>query len=148
MAPAGKSAAPRKTLDAIRDATGASEDDISAMLAECNYDVNEATAKLIESEPARPNVNPPAPRRRPPAIRRRQPRSRALRPPTDPFSQVVSKKDKRQQVRARSHLLHPHAAARWRDGSARRAAIAALRLPRHGLGPGRAWWVLPFSRNY
>ena len=52
MAPAGKSgAAPRKTLDAIRDATGASEDDISAMLAECNYDVNEATAKLIESEP-------------------------------------------------------------------------------------------------
>ena len=54
MAPAGKSgAAPRKTMDAIRDATGASEDDISAMLAECNYDVNEATAKLIESEPAR-----------------------------------------------------------------------------------------------
>jgi hypothetical protein len=89
MAPAGKSgAAPRKTLDAIRDATGASEDDISAMLAECNYDVNEATAKLIESEPAplylaaRPNVNPPAPRRR----RGHDPAPAALltRPPTPP----------------------------------------------------------------
>ena len=41
---------PRKIVDAIKDATGASEEDISAMLAECNYDVNEATTRLIDSE--------------------------------------------------------------------------------------------------
>ena len=49
---AGKSfpVPPRKIVDAIKDATGASEEDISAMLAECNYDVNEATTRLVESE--------------------------------------------------------------------------------------------------
>jgi hypothetical protein len=58
--PAAKSAAPpppKKILEAIRDATGANDDEISAMLAECNYDVNEATSRLIDSErpqPARP----------------------------------------------------------------------------------------------
>jgi NACalpha-BTF3-like transcription factor len=39
----------KKTLDAIKEATGASEEDISAMLSECGNDVNEATARLIES---------------------------------------------------------------------------------------------------
>lgn len=41
---------PKKIIDTIREATGASDEDISAMLAECNYDVNEATARLIDSE--------------------------------------------------------------------------------------------------
>jgi hypothetical protein len=44
--------APKKSLDAIKEATGATDDEIAAMLAECNYDANEATARLIESEPA------------------------------------------------------------------------------------------------
>ena len=45
-----KSAPPKKIVEAIREATGASDDDISAMLAECNYDVNEATSRLIDSK--------------------------------------------------------------------------------------------------
>jgi len=45
-----KSAPPKKIVEAIREATGASDDDISAILAECNYDVNEATSRLIDSK--------------------------------------------------------------------------------------------------
>ena len=44
------STAPVDILKEIKAATGASEDDISSMLAECNYDVNEATSRLIDSE--------------------------------------------------------------------------------------------------
>jgi hypothetical protein len=44
-----KAVPPKKILDTIRDATGASDEDITAMLVECNYDVNEATTRLIES---------------------------------------------------------------------------------------------------
>lgn len=56
MAPArtaesGKKHPPAKAVVfAIKEATGATEDEISAMLAECNYDVNEATTRLIDSE--------------------------------------------------------------------------------------------------
>ena len=49
-APKTAAAPTRKIVDAIREATGASDEDISAMLAECNYDVNEATSRLIDSE--------------------------------------------------------------------------------------------------
>jgi NACalpha-BTF3-like transcription factor len=47
---AGAPAPPKKIIEAIKEATGASEDDISAMLAECNYDANEATSRLVESK--------------------------------------------------------------------------------------------------
>lgn len=41
---------PKKVIEAIREATGANEEDVKAVLAECNYDVNEATNRLIDSE--------------------------------------------------------------------------------------------------
>jgi len=43
------SASSKKILDAIREATGASDEDIQMVLKECNGDVNEATARLIDS---------------------------------------------------------------------------------------------------
>lgn len=43
------SASSKKILDAIREATGASNEDIQMVLKECNGDVNEATARLIDS---------------------------------------------------------------------------------------------------
>lgn len=43
------SASSKKILDAIREATGASVEDIQMALKECNGDVNEATARLIDS---------------------------------------------------------------------------------------------------
>lgn len=43
------SAPSKQIVDAIREATGASDEDISVVLAECNYDVNEATTRLINS---------------------------------------------------------------------------------------------------
>jgi len=39
----------KKIVETIREATGASDEDIKAVLAECNNDVNEATTKLIDS---------------------------------------------------------------------------------------------------
>ncbi|WPT10943.1 hypothetical protein PSENEW3n2_00002115 [Picochlorum sp. SENEW3] len=54
---------PKKIIDTIREATGASDEDIKSVLEECNNDVNEATARLIDN----------------------------------PFSKVVSKKDKRKE---------------------------------------------------
>lgn len=39
----------RKLVDTIKEATGASEEDVTAMLAECGGDADEATARLIES---------------------------------------------------------------------------------------------------
>jgi hypothetical protein len=44
-----KTAASRKVLENIKEVTGASEEDICAMLQLCNGDVNEATTKLLES---------------------------------------------------------------------------------------------------
>jgi len=44
-----KMAASRKVLDAMKEATGASEEDICVMLQLCNGDANEATEKLLES---------------------------------------------------------------------------------------------------
>lgn len=44
-----KLAASQKIVAMIREATGASDEDINLMLEECNYDVNEATTRLIES---------------------------------------------------------------------------------------------------
>jgi hypothetical protein len=38
-----------KIIAAIREATGASVEDIQMVLKECNHDVNEATARLIDS---------------------------------------------------------------------------------------------------
>ena len=40
----------RRVLEAIREATGAADEDIRQTLAECNNDVNEATSRLIDSE--------------------------------------------------------------------------------------------------
>lgn len=40
----------RKVIDTIKEATGASEDDVLVALEECGGDANEATARLIESE--------------------------------------------------------------------------------------------------
>ena len=62
---------PKKIVDTIREATGASDEDISAMLAECNYDVNEATSRLIDSEcgPQIPSHHPAlAAAREPPTL--------------------------------------------------------------------------------
>ena len=39
----------KKIIDTIREATGASDEDIKSVLEECNNDVNEATARLIDS---------------------------------------------------------------------------------------------------
>ncbi|KAK9906517.1 hypothetical protein WJX75_003232 [Coccomyxa subellipsoidea] len=39
----------RKTIETIKDATGASEEDIMVMLLECNNDVNETTSRLIDN---------------------------------------------------------------------------------------------------
>jgi hypothetical protein len=39
----------RKILDNIREATGASEEDVVAMLSICSGDANEATTRLLES---------------------------------------------------------------------------------------------------
>lgn len=41
----------RKMIETIREATGATEDDIRVMLFECNYDANETTSRLIDSKP-------------------------------------------------------------------------------------------------
>lgn len=40
---------PKKIIETIREATGATDEDIKMVLAECNNDVNEATARLIDS---------------------------------------------------------------------------------------------------
>ncbi|CAL8462329.1 g1862 [Coccomyxa elongata] len=39
----------RKTIETIKDATGASEEDIMVMLLECNNDINETTSRLIDN---------------------------------------------------------------------------------------------------
>lgn len=38
----------KKIIETIRDVTGASDDDISCMLVECNYDVNDTVNRLID----------------------------------------------------------------------------------------------------
>jgi translation elongation factor EF-Ts len=45
----GSKIPPKKIIETIREATGASDEDIKAVLAECNNDVNEATTRLIDS---------------------------------------------------------------------------------------------------
>ena len=40
----------RKMIETIREATGATEDDIRVMLFECNFDANETTSRLIDSK--------------------------------------------------------------------------------------------------
>lgn len=42
----------RKIIDTIKEATGASEEDVILVLEECGGDANEATSRLIESEEA------------------------------------------------------------------------------------------------
>lgn len=44
------SVASKRILENIKEATGASEDDVVAMLQICNGDANEATERLLESE--------------------------------------------------------------------------------------------------
>jgi hypothetical protein len=41
---------PKKVLEMMKEATGASEEDICVMLQLCNGDANEATEKLLESK--------------------------------------------------------------------------------------------------
>lgn len=43
------SLASKQMIDRIKEATGQSEEDITTMLMECNYDVNETIVALIES---------------------------------------------------------------------------------------------------
>lgn len=43
--------APKKVLEMMKEATGASDEDICVMLQLCGGDANEATEKLLESEP-------------------------------------------------------------------------------------------------
>ncbi len=50
MSKAGRDKAARALIERIRDASGASEDVITHVLEECNYDANEAVARLIECE--------------------------------------------------------------------------------------------------
>lgn len=40
----------KEVIERIKEATGASEEDVTAMLKECNYDVNDTTNKLIDSK--------------------------------------------------------------------------------------------------
>ena len=40
----------RKMIETIKEATGATEEDVKVMLFECNYDANETTSRLIDSE--------------------------------------------------------------------------------------------------
>lgn len=40
----------RKMIETIKEATGATEEDIRVMLFECNYDANETTSRLIDSK--------------------------------------------------------------------------------------------------
>jgi len=47
---ASRDVAPKKVLEMMKEATGASEEDICVMLQLCNGDANEATEKLLESE--------------------------------------------------------------------------------------------------
>jgi hypothetical protein len=42
--------APRRVLDMMKEATGASDEDICVMLHLCGGDANEATTKLLESK--------------------------------------------------------------------------------------------------
>lgn len=52
----GKEGADRKMIETIREATGATEDDIRVMLEECNFDANETTSRLIDSTLSDPDV--------------------------------------------------------------------------------------------
>jgi hypothetical protein len=45
-----KGVAPKKVLEMMKEATGASDEDICVMLQLCGGDANEATEKLLESE--------------------------------------------------------------------------------------------------
>jgi len=49
-APASNAVAPRRVLEMMKEATGASDEDICVMLQLCGGDANEATEKLLESE--------------------------------------------------------------------------------------------------
>jgi NACalpha-BTF3-like transcription factor len=49
MAGTSKVSQSKRILETIREATGASDEDIQMVLKECNNDVNEATARLIDS---------------------------------------------------------------------------------------------------
>lgn len=86
-AASGGAVAPKRVLEMMKEATGASDEDICTMLQLCGGDANEAVAKLLESEPgahsdgggrwgpaARPQraITPPGAARRapPPGARR------------------------------------------------------------------------------
>lgn len=45
----GKEDLQERKVELIREATGAADEDIRLMLAECNNDVNETTSRLIDS---------------------------------------------------------------------------------------------------
>lgn len=40
----------KSVIEIVREATGASEEDVTHTLEECNYDVNQATNMLIDGE--------------------------------------------------------------------------------------------------
>jgi len=44
-------------VELVKEATGASEEEITITLQECNYDVNAATNKLIDGAPSGMNIS-------------------------------------------------------------------------------------------
>lgn len=72
----------------LPQATGASEEDVQTMLAMCNYDANETTSRLLESAWV-------APAQAGPLCGMHYTHTCILPLHADPFSQVVSKKDKK-----------------------------------------------------
>jgi hypothetical protein len=94
MAAKGSNAvAPRRVLEMMKEATGASDEDICVMLQLCGGDANEATEKLLESErAARDCLQGPRGLRQTRAgrPRARSPAGRAWGPPPPTAGRVMS----------------------------------------------------------
>ena len=87
---AGDDVSRKLMVENIRDATGASEEEVLHMLIECNNDMNETTSRLIDSAPT---------------ARARLPCSSAIARHgltvgwrADPYCLFMSKKDKKKKV--------------------------------------------------
>lgn len=131
-----KGLASKQMIDRIKEATGQSEEDITTMLMECNYDVNETIVALIESTREQREVQMP----RSIGFQPRQPLVHSL---TDPFCQVTGKKDKlRKKVRDRLHgqptkPKHEHATdvvCLFQEEDRKKDAFKVVEVRRQGTG--------------